>query len=140
MSLFNNNVHILKDDTILFKGTSLNNTYTIDLSISINLKCQVVSDETCWLWHRRLGHVSIYLISNLVRKNLVRGLPQIKFEKDHLCDACQHGKRFRESQPSKTDVTTSKVLDLLYLDLFGPTQIASICEMLYGFVIIDDFS
>ena len=140
VSFFNNNVHILKDDTILFKGTSLNNMYTIDLSISNNLKCLVVSDETCWLWHRRLGHVSMYLISKLVRKNLVRGLPQIKFEKDHLCDACQHGKQFRESHPSKTDVTTSKPLELLHLDLFGPTQVASIGGMLYGFVIVDDYS
>ena len=67
----------------------------------------------------------MYLISKLVRKNLVRGLPQIKFEKDNLCDACQHGKQFRASHPSKTDVTTSKPLELLHLDLFGPTQVAS---------------
>ena len=99
VSFFNNNVHILKHDTILFKATYLNNTYTIDLSISNNLKCLVVSNETCWLWHRRLGHASMYLISKLVRKNVVRGIPQIKLNKDHICDACQYGKQFRKCHP-----------------------------------------
>ena len=91
MSFFNNEVHIIRDEIILFKGTALNNVYTIDLGAPNNFKCLVVSNETCWLWHRRLGHASMYLISKLVRLNLVRGVPRIKFEKDHICDACQHG-------------------------------------------------
>ena len=84
VSFFNNVVHIIRDDIILFKGTALNNIYTIDLSAPNNLKCFVVSNDTCWLWHRRLGHASMYLISKLVRLNLVRGIPRIKFEKDHI--------------------------------------------------------
>ena len=140
VSFFDNVVHILRDDIVMFKGTSLNNTYTIDLSTSNNLKCLVVSNEACWLWHRRLGHASMYLISKLVRLNLVRGIPQIKFEKDHICDTCQHGKQFRESHPSISDMTTSKPLELMHLDLFGPTQVASIGGMKYCFVIVDDYS
>ena len=140
VSFFNNEVHIIRDEIILFKGTALNNVYTIDLSVPNNFKCLVVSNETCWLWHRRLGHASMYLISKLVRLNLVRGIPQIKFEKDHICDACQHGKQFRESHPSISDTTTSKPLELVHLDLFGPTQVASIGGMKYCFVIVDDFS
>ena len=38
----NNEVNIFKDNVILFKGTSLNNIYTINLSISSDLKCLVV--------------------------------------------------------------------------------------------------
>ena len=140
VSFFDNEVHIIRDDIILFKGTALNNIYTIDLSVPNNLKCFVVSNETCWLWHRRLGHASMYLISKLVRLNLVRGIPRIKFEKDHICDACQHGKQFRESHPSISDTTTSKPLELVHLDLFGPTQVASLGGMKYCFVIVDDFS
>ena len=92
VSFFDNVVHIIRDDIILFKGTALNNIYTIDLSVPNNFKCLVVSNDTCWLWHRRLGHASMYLISKLARLNLVRGVPRIKFEKDHICDACQHDK------------------------------------------------
>ena len=82
----------------------------------------------------------MYLISKLVRLNLVRGIPRIKFEKDHICDTCQHGKQFRESHPSISDTTTSKLLELLHLDLFGPTQVASLDGMKYCFVIVDDYS
>ena len=69
VSFFNNVVHIIRNDIILFKGTSLNNIYTIDLSAPNNFKCLVVSNEICWLWHRRLRHASMYLISKLVRLN-----------------------------------------------------------------------
>ena len=72
VSFFDNVVHIIRNDIILFKGTALNNIYTINLSAPNNLKCLVVSNETCWLWHRRLGHASMYLISKLVRLNLAR--------------------------------------------------------------------
>ena len=42
-------VFIMKGDKILFKGSSHNNIYTIDLSNSNNLKCLVVSSEINWL-------------------------------------------------------------------------------------------
>ncbi|GJR92593.1 retrovirus-related pol polyprotein from transposon TNT 1-94 [Tanacetum coccineum] len=41
-----------------------------------------------WLWHRRLSHLNFGAINHLARHGLVRGLPKLKFEKDHLCSAC----------------------------------------------------
>lgn len=35
------------------------------------------------LWHKRLRHTSYSKLSNLSTKNLVRGLPNIKFDKDY---------------------------------------------------------
>ncbi|KAK2971052.1 hypothetical protein RJ640_017204 [Escallonia rubra] len=43
-----------------------------------------------WLWHRRLGHVHMDLIKKLLSKDLVRGLPNLRFIKDKICDACQY--------------------------------------------------
>ena len=83
---YKNEVSIFKDDLILFKGKSLNNMYTINLSISSDLKCLVVSQEACWMWHRRLGHIHFDLITKLNRKQLVRGLPLIKCDKGRICD------------------------------------------------------
>ena len=37
--------------------------------------------------------------------------------------------------PVKADVTTSKPLELLHLDLFGPTQVASIGGMIYALLL-----
>jgi len=36
-------------------------------------------------------------LNKLILKNLVDGLPRIKFEKDHICEACQKGKQVKSS-------------------------------------------
>ncbi|GJR16251.1 integrase, catalytic region, zinc finger, CCHC-type containing protein [Tanacetum coccineum] len=46
-----------------------------------------------WLWHQRLSHLNFGALNHLARNGLVRGLPRLKFEKDHLCSACAMGKR-----------------------------------------------
>ena len=45
-----------------------------------------------WLWNRRLGHASTHTISKLIKRDLVKGLPKIGFEKNRVCEACQLGK------------------------------------------------
>jgi len=42
-------------------------------------------------------------------------------------------------KPKKV-VSTSKPLELLHLDLFGPSRTRSLDGNYYGFVIVDDFS
>ena len=133
-------VFIIRGDETLFKGSSSNNIYTINLGIPNSLKCLVVSSETNWLWHRRLGHCGMDLISKLARKKLVRGLPQLGVVSDKFCDACKLGKQHRGSFQLKNEVSTSKPLQLLHLDLFGPTQTESMGGMSYCFVIVDDYS
>ena len=66
----NNNVLIRRGDEILFRGSSSNNIYTISLVDANNLKCLVTTTDF-WLWHRRLGHCGIDLISKLASKKLV---------------------------------------------------------------------
>ena len=59
--------------------------------IDVFLACMMRS----WLWHRRLGHVNMNLITQLNKNELVRGLPKIFFEKDKVCEACQMGKQIK---------------------------------------------
>ncbi|GJV41056.1 retrovirus-related pol polyprotein from transposon TNT 1-94 [Tanacetum coccineum] len=42
------------------------------------------SSTKSWLWHRRLNHLNFGTLNELARKNLVRGLPMLKYDKDHL--------------------------------------------------------
>nr|GEV02960.1 hypothetical protein [Tanacetum cinerariifolium] len=51
------------------------------------------SKTKSWLWHRRLSHQNCGAINHLARQGLVRGLPKLKFKKDHLCSACAMGKK-----------------------------------------------
>ena len=80
------------------------------------------------------------LLSRLSRNELVKGLPKTKFLKDKICDACQLGKQIKSSFKKKKDISTSRPLELLHLDLFGPNDVASLGEKRYAFVIVDDYS
>jgi len=129
------------DRKILFVGNRDGNVYTIDLNdCPISDKCLSALHDDSWLWHRRLGHASMHLISNISKNSLVRGLPKFKFEKDKVCDACQMGKQTKSSFKSKNVISTTRPLQLLHMDLFGPSRIASFGGNYYAFVIVDDFS
>ena len=78
--------------------------------------------------------------NHLVKKDLVIGIPKLKFEKNKLCEACQKGKQVKNYFQSKNVVSTSKPLELLHIDLFGPSRTISSSGNYYGLVIIDDYS
>ncbi|GJU91695.1 reverse transcriptase domain-containing protein [Tanacetum coccineum] len=72
--------------------------------------------------------------------NLVRGLPSKIFQNDHTCVACQKGKQHKASCKAKTVSSISHSLQLLHMDLFGPTSVRSLNHKTYCLVITDDFS
>ncbi|GJY42774.1 retrovirus-related pol polyprotein from transposon TNT 1-94 [Tanacetum coccineum] len=81
------------------------------------------SKNKSWLWHRRLNHLNFGTLNDLARKDLVRGLPWLKFKKDHLCSACQLGKSRKATHKPKTINTIMKVLHTLHMDLYGPLRV-----------------
>lgn len=119
----------------MFKGLRINNTYMLNLDgVSlVGTKCLVTMSEDSWLWNRRLAYVNFDLLNKLTSKDLVIGLPKIKFSKDHLCDACQMGKQTRVSFKSKNIVSTSRPLEVLHMDLFSPLRTKNIGGDYYGF-------
>ena len=68
------------------------------------------------------------------------GLTDVCFDKDRPCAACQAGKQVGSIHHSKNVMTTSRPLELLHMDLFGPVAYLSIGGSKYGLVIVDDFS
>ncbi|GJR41956.1 retrovirus-related pol polyprotein from transposon TNT 1-94, partial [Tanacetum coccineum] len=77
----------------ILKGSCSTNLYMIliDDMMKSSPVCLLskASKTKSWLWHRRLNHLNFGTINDLAQKDLVRGLPRLKFEKDHLCSACQ---------------------------------------------------
>ncbi|GJT77777.1 retrovirus-related pol polyprotein from transposon TNT 1-94 [Tanacetum coccineum] len=71
---------------------------------------------------------------------LVRGLPKLKFEKDHMCSACAMGKSKKKSHTPKSEDTNQEKLYLLHMDLCGPMRVASVNGKKYILVIVDDYS
>ncbi|GKC51375.1 retrovirus-related pol polyprotein from transposon TNT 1-94 [Tanacetum coccineum] len=128
----------------LLKGSRSTNLYTI--SIDDMMKSSPIcllskaSKSKSWLWHRRLNHLNFGTINDLARKDLVRGLPRLKFEKDHLCSACQLGKSKKYSHKPKFENTNKEVLHTLHMDLCGPMRVQSIKGKKYILVFVDDYS
>ena len=85
----------------------------------------------------------MFLTTHLVRissKDAVRGIPKLKFVKDRLCNACQHGEQTKSSFKSIKNVMTTHPLELIHIDLFGPTQVKSLNGNRYVFILINNFS
>ncbi|GKA91939.1 retrovirus-related pol polyprotein from transposon TNT 1-94, partial [Tanacetum coccineum] len=96
------------------RGTDL---YTISLqettlSTPICLMAKV-SPTQAWLWHRRLSHLNFDYINLLSKKDVVIGLPKLKYVKDQLCSSCEVSKAKRSSFNSKTVPSSKGRLNLL---------------------------
>nr|GEW29817.1 hypothetical protein [Tanacetum cinerariifolium] len=120
----------------LLFGSRGNNLYTLSLGdmmksspICILFKAPKTKS---WLWHRHLTHCTY-----LARQGLVRGLPKLKFEKDHLCSACVMGKSKKKSHKPKSEDTNQEKLYLLHMDLYGLMHVESVNGKKYILVIVD---
>nr|GEX76843.1 hypothetical protein [Tanacetum cinerariifolium] len=98
------------------------------------------SKTKSWLWHRRLSHLNFGAINYLARQGLVRGLPKLKFKKDHLCFACAMGKSKMKSHKPKSEDTNQEKLYLFHMDLCGPMRVESVNGKKYNLIIVNDYS
>ncbi|GKA29674.1 gag-pol polyprotein [Tanacetum coccineum] len=132
------------DGVELLQGSRGSNLYTI--SVEDMMKSSPIcllskaSKNKSWLWHHRLNHLNFDTINDLARKDMVRGLPRLNFEKDHLCSACQLGKSKKYTHKPKSKNTIMEVLHTLHMDLCGPMRVQSINWKRYILVIVDDYS
>ncbi|GJZ71873.1 retrovirus-related pol polyprotein from transposon TNT 1-94 [Tanacetum coccineum] len=123
------------------RGTNLYSLSIGDMMASSPICLFLKATKTkSWLWHRRLSHLNFGAINHLARHGLVRGLPRIKFEKDHLCSVCAMGKSKKQSHKPKSEDTNQEKLYLLHMDLCGPMRVTSVNGKKYILVNMDDYS
>nr|GEU84615.1 retrovirus-related Pol polyprotein from transposon TNT 1-94 [Tanacetum cinerariifolium] len=84
------------------------------------------SPTQAWLWHRRLSHLNFDYINLLSKKDVMIGLPKLKYVKDQLCSSCEVCKAKRSSFKTKVVPSLKGRLNLLHMDLCGPMRVASI--------------
>ncbi|GKB87404.1 retrovirus-related pol polyprotein from transposon TNT 1-94 [Tanacetum coccineum] len=72
----------------LLSGSRDTNLYTISLDDMLKTSsiCLLskASKTKSWLWHRRLSHLNFGTLNKLAKDGLARGIPRLKFQKDHL--------------------------------------------------------
>ncbi|XP_074301279.1 uncharacterized protein LOC141632652 [Silene latifolia] len=132
--------YVIKESTneIVLQGKRVNNIYVADLG-SIpreTIKCLSIMQNDSNLWHKRFEYVGFSSLNKLYKLDLVEGLPSMKFEIDGVCDVCARCKHVRSSFKSKRFVSTTKPLELIHIDLYGPERIRSRGGSLYD---DDDF-
>ncbi|GJX71475.1 retrovirus-related pol polyprotein from transposon TNT 1-94 [Tanacetum coccineum] len=128
----------------LLSGSRDTNLYTVSLDDmlkpSLIYLLSKASKTKSWLWHRWLSHLNFGTLNKLAKDGLARGIPRLKFQKDHLCSACALGKSKKSSHQPKAEDTNQEKLYLLHMDLCGPMRVASINGKRYILVIVDDYS
>ena len=81
----------IKSGDVVLRGKQHHNMYKACV-LSFPQNYLSALDDNVMLWHKRLGHTSLSLLNKLVSKDLVVGLPSIKYNDDKMCDACVRGK------------------------------------------------
>nr|GEY00348.1 hypothetical protein [Tanacetum cinerariifolium] len=123
------------------RGSNLYIIYLQELTSSTPLCLMAKATPTqAWLWHRRLSHLNFDYINLHSKKDIVIGLPKLKYVKDQLCSSYELSKAKRSSFKSKVVPSSKGRLNLLHMDLCGPMWVASINGKKYILVIVDDYS
>ncbi|GKD16733.1 retrovirus-related pol polyprotein from transposon TNT 1-94 [Tanacetum coccineum] len=97
------------------------------------------TSSQAWLWHHRLPHLNFDTINLLSKYDIVKGLPKLKFVKDHLCNSCELVKTKRKTFKNKTTPSSKRRLQILHMDLCGPMRVESFNGRKYVMVIINDY-
>ena len=111
-----------EDKNLIFKGFRHDNIYIVDFSSNDAslATCLFSKNSMGWLWHRRIAHIGMSQLKKAFKRGMVVGVKDVTFDKNKLCSACQAGKQFASSHPMKAYLSTSRCLELLHMNLFGP--------------------
>ncbi|KAH9753212.1 retrovirus-related pol polyprotein from transposon RE1 [Citrus sinensis] len=107
---------------------------------SQNSSCNGLNNKALLL-HRRFGHHNSQTLMHLLKNNASINLSSnsIKQALNQICEACQMGKSHKLHFPI-TEIKTTKALELIHTDLWGPSPISSRDGYTYYISFVDDFS
>ena len=86
-----------------------------------------------------MGHASYKHLSIVSKHESILGIPKLSRVSNMVCGPCQLGKQTKAKHPGTQKFATSKPLELLHLDLMGPTRTESLGGKRYILVVVDDF-
>jgi hypothetical protein len=91
------------------------------------------------IWHKQVSHVNFQHFKLMEKQNLVGGLPKFRTEEvmSQVCKTCQLGKQVRHPFSSQTTHVSSKLLEMIHLNVWT-TKTESIRGCKYYVSFIDD--
>ncbi|KAK2375338.1 putative mitochondrial protein [Trifolium repens] len=131
-----------EEGQLVLRGTrSKDNCYLwMPQEEALTSTCLVTTEDEVQLWHQKMGHLNLKGMKKVISLEAIRGIPKLRIVEGKVCGECQIGKQVRMSHPMLEHQTTSKVLELLHMDLMGPMQVESLGGKRYVLVVVDDFS
>ena len=87
-----------------------------------------------------MGHASYKHISIISKHKSVLGIPKLSRVSKVVCGPCQLGKNTKAKHPDTQTSSTSRPLELLHLDLMGPTGTESLGGKRYIMVVVNNFT
>ena len=87
-----------------------------------------------------MGHFSYKHLSIISKHESVLGILKLSIVCNVVCGPCLLGKQTKAKHPGIQTSTTSRPLELLHLDLIGPTRTESLGGKRYIMVVVDDFT
>jgi hypothetical protein len=84
--------------------------------------------------------LKLYRYAQDCQQEIVKDLPKMEKTGKGVCGPCQLGKQTRAAHKKTSSILTSINLELLHMDLMGPTRTASLGGRKYILVVLDDYS
>ena len=117
---------------------SLDNCY--GLVLDADIMCNNIQLPNEDLWHQRMGHASYKHLSIVSKHESMLGIPKLSRVNNVVCGSCQPRKQTKAKHPGTQTSATSRPLELLHLDLMGPTRTESLGGKRYIMVAVNDFT
>ena len=105
-----------------------------------NIVCNSIRLPNEDLWQQRMRHASYKHLSIISKHESVLGITKLSRINNVVCEPCQLGKQTKAKHPGTQTSATSRPLELLHMDLMGPTRIESLGGKRYIMVTVDDFT
>lgn len=141
--IFGNDSALIYDKTLVGKRIKNGPKYIIKSKITIDTCFMSIGNtkniSSAMLWHKHLTHLNSKYIDRLIKESLVEDADKI-CKGEIECEFCSISKLTQKPHKTIEHVTTSKPLELIYVDLCGPMPTNSIKGSRYMMVIVDDFT
>ena len=99
------------------------------------IKRSLVDENSAYLWHKRLGHISKERMQRLINNEILSNLDFTDLE---VCIDCIKGKQTKHTKKGATRST--QLLEIIHTDICGPFDAPSIGGEKYFITFTDDFS
>jgi hypothetical protein len=125
---------VIKGSLVIEKGEKVGTLYLCTGNTDSSISLASTGVDTA-LWHHRLGHMSEKGMQILQKINLSPDLKQIDL---YFCEHCVYGKQKRVIFLRVEKEKKNERLELVHIDVWGPTQVSSLGVSRYYVTFIDD--